>query len=382
MRPAPPGPPPAAREPYPGSTSVVTGAVQRPFHWSQVESADYLVYIENLRRVGCPEQTIRDIIVADVNQLYAPRYAALRTSAPELAWWGRFDSRHAVRPGLSEQLRLLNEEKKSLLVRLLGPTAGAEPTGLEASIESVRTEGALSFLAAGKREVVRDLLKRHDELLEWSRAQWKGLPSDEVDAREADWRAARFRELSGLLTPEELREFDVRYSPVADELRERFGRADLTEAEFRKLHELSSVFDQEYPNADRDDLKRLDEELRSALGPDRFADVARQNDSAWRALQSLAGEHQISPTAVQQAYALHESFRDKLVAAVGQMFADPQQNPQPLRDLAAERDRQLEAILGAGVVQQLNHRNALPRLVVQDDGQKRTYSFSPGTLSE
>lgn len=365
-----------------GSSSVVTGAVQRPFHWSQVESADYLVYIENLRRIGCPEQTIRDIIVADVNQLYAPRYAALRTSAPELAWWGRFDSHRSVRPELTAQLRVLNEEKKALLVRLLGTTGGTELAGLETSIAAVRTEGALSFLAAGKREAVRDLLKRHDDLLEWNRARWKGLPSDEVDAREAEWRAARARELSGLLTPDERREFELRYSPVADELRERYGRADLTEAEFRKLHELRSAFDQQHPNAGREDWKRLDDELRGALGPDRFTDLTRQNDSAWRAMQSLAGEHQLSPTAMQQAYALHESYRDKLVAAVGQMFADPQRNPQPLRDLAAERDRQLETILGADVVQQLNRLGALPRLVVQDDGQKRSYSFSPGALAE
>ena len=41
------------------------------FSWSQVESADYPTYIANLRSIGCPEQTIRDIIIADVNALYA-----------------------------------------------------------------------------------------------------------------------------------------------------------------------------------------------------------------------------------------------------------------------------------------------------------------------
>src|ERR1043165_9088738 len=40
------------------------------FSWSEIESPDYQQYIANLRDIGCPEQTIRDIIVADVNQLY------------------------------------------------------------------------------------------------------------------------------------------------------------------------------------------------------------------------------------------------------------------------------------------------------------------------
>src|SRR3569623_2104048 len=35
--------------------------------WSHVESPDYATYIANLRSIGCPEQTIRDIIIADVN---------------------------------------------------------------------------------------------------------------------------------------------------------------------------------------------------------------------------------------------------------------------------------------------------------------------------
>lgn len=36
-----------------------------PFQWSQLESANYATYISNLRAVGCPEQTVRDIITAD-----------------------------------------------------------------------------------------------------------------------------------------------------------------------------------------------------------------------------------------------------------------------------------------------------------------------------
>ena len=34
------------------------------------EAPDYLEHIENLRGIGCPEETIRYIIFADVNNLY------------------------------------------------------------------------------------------------------------------------------------------------------------------------------------------------------------------------------------------------------------------------------------------------------------------------
>src|SRR5262249_53000387 len=56
--------------PQPGS---VTQSAPEKFHWEQVESADYPTYIANLRSIGCPEQTIHDIIAADVHALHASR---------------------------------------------------------------------------------------------------------------------------------------------------------------------------------------------------------------------------------------------------------------------------------------------------------------------
>src|SRR5690348_2993412 len=56
------------------------------FSWQEVESPDYPTYIANLRNIGCPEQTIRDIIIADVNALYARR-RALELVTPEQQWW-------------------------------------------------------------------------------------------------------------------------------------------------------------------------------------------------------------------------------------------------------------------------------------------------------
>src|SRR6267142_712803 len=52
---------------------VITNA-PRLFDWRDLESGDYRQYVANLRRVGCPQKTIRDIIVADVNELYKHRF--------------------------------------------------------------------------------------------------------------------------------------------------------------------------------------------------------------------------------------------------------------------------------------------------------------------
>src|SRR5256885_2547460 len=70
------------------SSQVGTNIVLRRqfFSWRSVESDDYPTYVANLREIGCPEQTIRDIIIADVNSLYSRR-RGLEIVTPEQQWW-------------------------------------------------------------------------------------------------------------------------------------------------------------------------------------------------------------------------------------------------------------------------------------------------------
>lgn len=45
-------------------------ATAAPFCWSQLEAGDYPTYIAKLRAIGCPEETIRDLITADLASQY------------------------------------------------------------------------------------------------------------------------------------------------------------------------------------------------------------------------------------------------------------------------------------------------------------------------
>jgi cell division protein ZapA (FtsZ GTPase activity inhibitor) len=95
-------------------------------------------------------------------------------------------------------------------------------------------------------------------------------------------------------------------------------------------------------------------------------------------LQGLAAERGFAPETLARAYAIKQDYTDQLVQAVGRMFDDPQRNPQPLRDLAAEMDARLASVLDANTVKHLDRLGVLPRLVIQDDGQRRSYSLSRG----
>lgn len=110
--------------------------VVREFDWSQIESADYPTYVANLRKIGCPEQTLRDIIVADVDTLYAPRRARLEQMLSN----GGSSFGQSARPVETELLQLRKEEA-ALIATLLG---GNQPANLAEPLDSNVVAGIAS----------------------------------------------------------------------------------------------------------------------------------------------------------------------------------------------------------------------------------------------
>lgn len=86
-----------------------------PFRWSQLESSDYRVYIANLRRVGCPELTIRELVKADLADLYDARRKDLMARVP--------GGTNHLPAAIDFALRQLQNEQAAALEQLLGPDA-------------------------------------------------------------------------------------------------------------------------------------------------------------------------------------------------------------------------------------------------------------------
>jgi hypothetical protein len=119
----PPAPQVAADQPAAAASASKAPVAKRPddapFSWSRLESADYRVYIANLRSIGCPEQTIRDIITADVHNLFQARKRELEQQAARTK--GISPGPSAAQSSPEDQSRKLPEDERSLIAMLLGP---------------------------------------------------------------------------------------------------------------------------------------------------------------------------------------------------------------------------------------------------------------------
>ncbi|MFN3409882.1 MAG: LysM peptidoglycan-binding domain-containing protein [Limisphaerales bacterium] len=288
------------------------------FLWSELESTNYVTYIENLRAISCPEQTIRDLIIADVNALYARRRAT-EVLTPDQQWWRATPDPEVLRAA-TEKLQALEAERRALLTQLLGP--GWDQTEI-VSVPKFRgvvldgpvlgalddeTKRRINGVVAGSQERMEALLARAAE------------EGRQPTARElAGLREQTRAELQRILSPAAVEEFLLRYSNNAAELRAELAGLrffNTTPDEFRAMFRARDQFesriqalaDSTNPNdiAARRALEQQREEaIKNALGPRRYAEYVALRDPEYRAAYAQA----LAAGAPEQAAAFLEINR-------------------------------------------------------------------------
>ena len=227
---------PDTRKPEDGAPP---NARKRPLAWSAIESSDYVDYIRNLREAGCPDETIRDIVIADIDQLMLSRW---RERFPPLKAWRYWEPRPdppaetSARARFRHQLRV---ERARMLHELVGLDA-TRADARELRFSRNDEHQSLDFLPQAKRVLVMDWRGRatiaERELAERSRRTQEEPATREAKRR--DLEAKQLRELNALLTPDEARAYHLRYSTLAEQLRESLKSVEMTESEFQRAFDL------------------------------------------------------------------------------------------------------------------------------------------------
>ena len=94
------------------AAQLVTNAL-RSLNWRRVESEDYAQYVARLRSLGCPEQTICEIVTADVNEMFRRRSKPEVYSATSLRAMRKRIQDNLVRLAVSRQRKYQLRMRKS-----------------------------------------------------------------------------------------------------------------------------------------------------------------------------------------------------------------------------------------------------------------------------
>lgn len=280
-------------KPRPVRTQVVVR--RQLFNWGDIESNDYPAYIQNLRRIGCPERTIRDIIVADVNALFAQRIGT-EIVLPEQEWW-KADPDLDVFQSAADQIRALDTEKEALLTQLLGP--GWNPPSPDPRGAPIRLDGPiLSQLAPETKgeiyQIEASLRRSIDSYLRRMLAEQR--EPDPVEL--ARLRQQSRDDLSKRLSPEAMEEYLLRFSSGSETLRQQLRGFGADAEEFRSIFRARDPYDQQLSLLSGNDeatLKRRadiqkiqDEAIRQALGPERYPLYQMTQNPLFREAQEQA----------------------------------------------------------------------------------------------
>jgi len=307
-----------ATSPAPSRPMVVVR--KQFFTWSELESPDYATYIANLRAVDCPAQTIRDIIIADVNAVFMKRRADIQPNSQQ--WW-----RTSPDPASIKKLRDLEFERRDLLTKLLGVGWDQnEMLAQQKRSEGVSLEGPVLGLLPDESKrainaIVIDSEKRLTELQARATAEGRKPTSAEY----AEIRDLSRVEMQKILTPPQLEEFLLRYSQNATQLRTELADLKYFNAssnEFRSLFRARDSFDQKIAALTdsidpkdvslRDSLiEQRERAIKIALGAKRYEQYVQLQDPNYRLAyaQSIAAGQPGAAGTVQE---INQATQDEL----------------------------------------------------------------------
>lgn len=333
------------------AASAPTTAMGQKFDWRLVESEDYRKYIANLRAIGCPEETIRDIIVADVNKLYESRRKELLGPKKKFEFWkpGAMMGA-AVDTERTEKERALNKEKRALLIDLLGTAPEDKPDILAGAASQL--EAMFDFLPAEKRSKVFELMQ--DMQGKMQKAMKGGVP-DPGDLRKAMKESEDA--MAAILTPEEMLDYSLRFSMTANMMRIQLAGFEPTETEFLELFKKRKAYEDEYginsqslkgeeKEKQKTAEKALDEQIKAELGEERYQEYKRAQDYAFQSMYRIAERENLGKDAAVKAYEMKKTAEDEARKLRSNSSLTPEQRTAALAGIRAETEKGIRSVFG------------------------------------
>lgn len=335
--------------------TVTPSPSSKTFGWQDVETPEYLKYIGNLRLVGCPDEKIHTIILSDINQLIDQKRLK-EAVAHDSPWWKVEPNQYLMVNVMQEKGRVLEEERRALIERLLG-AAAADDEKSETLLWNVQLTGpVLGALPAKTHNTVQEICQRSVERhqsYQWSRFN-EGQPINQVEL--AKLREQTRADLRQILTPAEIEEFTLRYSHNSHQLRMELAGMDPTPEEFRRIFRAIDATDHqmqlEYGSVEamspkqRERYERQrDAAIKELLPEARFQAYLMTKDPLYRQAQMTAMQYGAPSKAVMPIYQMTKANESRRQQILTNITLSAQQKNEELNRVNMDQLRTLQQIV-------------------------------------
>ena len=332
------------------------------FRWSQIESDDYKEYIQNLRDIGCPEETIRNLVKQDLDKYYDQRKADILSKSPaRKEFWKSGNPSSLGRPSASasSQMAQLDREKNEVLGELFKPSGLAainRPGPLARARSQAKSGYAMDFIPEETKAQLNTLEQEYGSQLLKKMAQGASDAQDMAEIRQL--RQDRDSSIATMLTPEQKTEYDLRKSPTAANMRLQMDGFDPSEDEFRDIFGARKAFDDEHgvvPGASisAGDMEvrqfaeqEMNDQIHTSLGDDRYQDYLRQTDYDYKSIAKITERQGLGENISAQVYDMKggaEELAREIRMNTGLSIEERQMQLGQIRNVTS---RSIESLIG------------------------------------
>jgi hypothetical protein len=333
-----------------------------PFHWSRIASNDLKVYRDNLYAIGCPRSTVRDIIVAEINNRFEVRRQNLLASLQGRFWDFAIRGEAAMRAEWGQPLEDLNTERQQMMHDVLGKDYDADETDGHVSLDSFNRRHA--WLPAEKGEklwALEQQQRRNRMTLDESMRGLSGLSDEQVgeeiparvQAIDEEYEAAR----KELLTPEELEELQLRESEESH-WAEGLSGFSPTEEQWQAVTKLRMAYREKMNELGGEPLgdderkqraEKLDNELKQSMKEvlgEEYDHYQLASDGNFQEAQRVTQRYGLPNTLAEQAYQLQKNALAAADAVRGDATLSDDERQARLTALRQKTEHDLAQTLG------------------------------------
>jgi len=273
------------------------------FKWKDVESSDYRVYMANLRAIGCPEQTVRDVVSADLLQLFSDRAKEIRKQ-PTKEYWQKFRQENPS-PEQEKKLKLLSEEQKQISKSLFGATVRVQEMIDLLYVQIHAEDKELASLPKEKGDAARKVLDESGYFEEMEKLQEDHNPKKEQALLDK-----KMDLLKEVLSPDELKRLRIRLSREASSLRSQLKYFEATEEEFNALLEVRKKMsdDKNVPKDFYAEKEAENDAVRQVFGEERGKIYEQNSDLFYVWARQAAERYGLPEESAAQAFQIKQQF--------------------------------------------------------------------------
>ncbi len=329
----------------PVETNFVQETAGESFHWNSIQSTNFPEYAEKLWAIGCPDQTVRDIITGEINDWMLEKRRILITPHTPRFWELAAEGGMNIPKDLKEPLKELKKTRDQLIAQALEKVAltnDAPPKN------APKKDGSLAMLSEEKLQQIQDINKKYADLRK-AIDKDKALGEKEKNERRQALMTQLEAEKQAVLSPEELTEYKVRRE--SHQFQNLYG-FETNPEEMRKIAEVYAKnstwsndpgFSAEIETARS---KQRDDELKVMMGEKRYSEYKRASEDTYQQLWRISEAYKLPPEAAAKAYDLQVATREQLNAVAKDASLSREQKRASMEEIQDAFDNTSAQILG------------------------------------